>query len=315
MSLGASSAGLDMDALKVNDQFRPGGLFDEFLQLQPAQLSWGGMVSVVGNLIQSHGACLTRLGNLEASIQDMSAALESRVSPMKAPLPGGNDSAAAADVDKLYSVLQLDKPSLDSALHQAEIEGASSHSKVKLLHSLPAFSTLIEDIRDVLVPLSAAPLPADDVVAPESTYSRGAPTPPSSHTHTHAAKHSTGFSGSRTDTRDPSPAGRPMAGLEIIDSIPGSADPLASSGVRVLAVRPDGPAAMGGVRNGDCIVALNDQPVQTRSDLKAVMSACRPNDLVHVELLREGVADSFSVHIRLGLAPGSATPTHSRPVA
>eukprot|EP00754_Rhynchopus_humris_P014739 Rhum_TRINITY_DN14408_c30_g1::Rhum_TRINITY_DN14408_c30_g1_i1::g.88696::m.88696 len=113
----------------------------------------------------------------------------------------------------------------------------------------------------------------------------------------------------------PAAPGKPMVGLEIIDSIPDSLDPLSSSGVRVFAVRPDGPAAAAGVRNGDCIVALNDRPVQTRGDLKTVMSSCRPNDIVKVELLRQDVSEPLVVHIRLGTAPGSAdlaSPTSGR---
>ena len=99
--------------------------------------------------------------------------------------------------------------------------------------------------------------------------------------------------------------GKPMVGLEIIDAVPGSTDPLSSSGVRVFSVRPDGPAASAGVQNGDCIVALNGRHVSRRADLKDVMSACCPNDVVRVDLLREGIGEPFQVNILLGCVPGT----------
>ena len=290
-----------MDALKTHEHYRPGGLFDEFVQLEPAQLSWGGVVSVIGNLIQSHGACLARLTEVEAAVGEMRGAMETQIRRGVSPVQSQPDTVAA-DVDRLYSVMQIDKQTLDSTLHQAEAEGSNSHAKVKLLHSLPAFSTLIEDIRDVLVPLSSGVGSAADRVPPPShqsdSASYGAPPPVQAPQVVHSVR-------APVDLSMPPSGGRPMAGLEIIDSIPGSSDPLSSSGVRVFAVRPDGPAAMAGVRNGDCIIALNDKDVQTRADLKAVMANCRPNDLVKVELLRENVSEAFEVHLRLGTAPST----------
>eukprot|EP01064_Diplonema_japonicum_P035361 TRINITY_DN764_c1_g1_i1.p1 TRINITY_DN764_c1_g1~~TRINITY_DN764_c1_g1_i1.p1 ORF type:complete len:335 (+),score=41.22 TRINITY_DN764_c1_g1_i1:53-1057(+) len=291
----------DMEPLRSNEYYKQGGLFDEFLQLQPAQLSWGGVVSVLSSLIQSHGQCLTRLHHMESAISDLKGCMGPGVpSQVQLPPPTNLEQKLAenkASIDKLYAVMQIDEDELDRALNQAGVEGPHSHAQVKLLHGLPAFSTLIEDIKDVLVPLGdekASPRQPSQIYQPEAT---GQVAKERSYIPTPAVS-------------IPTPAqprgGRPMVGLEIIDAVPTSSDPLSSSGVRVFAVRPDGPAAAGGVLNGDCILALNDRKVTTRSDLKEVMATCVAGDIVKVDLLRENIPDPFQVHIRLGTAPTPA---------
>eukprot|EP00755_Sulcionema_specki_P019071 Sspe_Gene.68489::Locus_40392_Transcript_1_1_Confidence_1.000_Length_559::g.68489::m.68489 len=143
------------------------------------------------------------------------------------------------------------------------------------------------------------------------------PSSPSTSTRTHHvssqmhAPPMTGLAGissmSHASAAPPS-GGRPMVGLEIIDAVPDSGDPLASSGVRVFAVRPDGPAAKAGVQDGDCILALNGRPVTTRADLKEVMAGCAAGEVVTVDLLREGVPDAFQVHIKLGSSAAPPLP-------
>ncbi|KAJ9440581.1 hypothetical protein DIPPA_24237 [Diplonema papillatum] len=315
----------DTEPLRSHDLYKKGGLFDEFLQLPAAQLSWGGVVSVLSSLIQSHGQCLSKLSRIEDAVLDMRESWDERAPPSSSSLQQGQagvlDSAVKRiqrtdeAVQKLYAVLQIEVKDLDSALHQAEAEGVNGHSKVKYLHCLPAFSTLIEDIRDVLVPVgdggSAGGTPQQQQQQQQQQTQR-LPASPGPELKAGAKSYS-GFPVSAGQPAHPPangaaqghPGGRPMVGLEIIDAVPGSADPLSSSGVRVFAVRPEGPAAQGGVMNGDCIISMNDMPVKTRADLKQVMASCRPGDAVKVELLRQGIPEPFIVHIRLGIVPGS----------
>eukprot|EP01059_Diplonema_ambulator_P028356 TRINITY_DN47135_c0_g1_i1.p1 TRINITY_DN47135_c0_g1~~TRINITY_DN47135_c0_g1_i1.p1 ORF type:complete len:340 (+),score=54.46 TRINITY_DN47135_c0_g1_i1:35-1021(+) len=294
----------EMEPLRSNEYYKQGGLFDEFLQLQPAQLSWGGVVSVLSSLIQSHGACLSKLHSMEAAIHDLKGCIGSGGG--HAPLHHQSLTSlerramdTEANVNRLYALLQVDNTELDRALEQAEIEGPNSHAQVKLLHSLPAFNTLIEDIKEVLVPLNEAAQAKQSspkhvqVYPPDIRDDRAYINAPAS---------------LPLPTSVPAPHRmKPMVGLEIIDAVPSSADRLSSSGVRVFAVRPDGPAAAGGVQNGDCILALNDKKVTTRADLKEVMATCSAGDMVKVDLLRENIPDPIQVHIRLGTAPMAAS--------
>eukprot|EP01062_Namystynia_karyoxenos_P057718 TRINITY_DN4887_c0_g2_i1.p1 TRINITY_DN4887_c0_g2~~TRINITY_DN4887_c0_g2_i1.p1 ORF type:complete len:395 (+),score=120.52 TRINITY_DN4887_c0_g2_i1:123-1187(+) len=312
----------------MEDYYRPGGLFEEFLSLQPAQLSWGGVVSVLGSLVRSHKSALQRLDGIERGVMELrqqqqgafgspptdvmrqvESAVESRVQAASDQMLQAQGrlehvldtkiQRARDDHARLLRLLQLEQGAMDDALARSASEGEHSHARVKLLHTLPAFATLIDDIREVLAPFGAAPPPEPAHPAHSGAYGT-----PSSRQHVAAA------SGSpvKSTAGPPAAGGRPMVGLEIIDAVPHSNDPLASSGVRVFSVRPEGPAAAAGIRDGDCILALNGRPCTTRQDLKDTMSLCQAGDVVMADLLRDGHPEPFQLPILLGAATGAGTP-------
>jgi len=78
-------------------------------------------------------------------------------------------------------------------------------------------------------------------------------------------------------------------------------------GVRVLVVRPGGPAEQAGLRPQDLIVAAAGAPVRQFADLAAVMDRASPGDRLAIEVLRGVSARRLTV--RLGLRPAVAAPT------
>jgi serine protease Do len=67
------------------------------------------------------------------------------------------------------------------------------------------------------------------------------------------------------------------------------------------AVVEGGPAAKGGVKNGDIITKINDQTVDTLHPLDAVLSQFSPNDQVTLTILRDG--KTITVTVVLGVRP------------
>ncbi len=67
------------------------------------------------------------------------------------------------------------------------------------------------------------------------------------------------------------------------------------SGLRVLAVEPDGPAARAGVESGDLIVALGAQPVSGFDDLHRLLSDERVGQALELAVLRRGRRLSLNV--------------------
>jgi S1-C subfamily serine protease len=65
--------------------------------------------------------------------------------------------------------------------------------------------------------------------------------------------------------------------------------------VRVAGLQSDGPAAQAGLREGDVILTLDDQPVAGIDDLYRLLSADRIHVPCRVELLREGQRVSIDV--------------------
>ncbi len=60
------------------------------------------------------------------------------------------------------------------------------------------------------------------------------------------------------------------------------------SGARVLSVRAGGPAAAGGVREGDIIVSFGGKPVEARRDLQFLVADTAPGTPVAVGVVRDG---------------------------
>ena len=71
----------------------------------------------------------------------------------------------------------------------------------------------------------------------------------------------------------------------------------ASGGVLVSTVTPAGPAAKGGVKSGDVIVAIDGKPVKDGDQLVADISARKVGSNVQLGLLRNGASQSVTVGI------------------
>jgi putative serine protease PepD len=84
-----------------------------------------------------------------------------------------------------------------------------------------------------------------------------------------------------------------------------SSAPAPEGGAEVGAVVEDGPAARAGLRAGDTIVEIADQPVRDPDDVSAVVNARRPGDEVRVVVERG--AERRTLTVTLGEQPEQAT--------
>jgi S1-C subfamily serine protease len=85
-----------------------------------------------------------------------------------------------------------------------------------------------------------------------------------------------------------------------------SSGPAQEGGAAVGGVVANGPAAKAGLREGDTIVQINDQPVRDPDDVSAVVNARRPGDEVRVIVERGGERRTLTV--TLGEQPEQANP-------
>ena len=85
-----------------------------------------------------------------------------------------------------------------------------------------------------------------------------------------------------------------------------SSGPAPEGGAAVGGVIANGPAAKAGLREGDTIVQINDQPVRDPDDVSAVVNARRPGDEVRVIVERGGERRTLTV--TLGEQPEQANP-------
>ena len=70
---------------------------------------------------------------------------------------------------------------------------------------------------------------------------------------------------------------------------------IGAEAVRILEIEPDGPAARGGLRVGDTIVALDDHGVGGADDLIRLLGADRIGQAIRLTLLREGRIERATV--------------------
>jgi S1-C subfamily serine protease len=77
--------------------------------------------------------------------------------------------------------------------------------------------------------------------------------------------------------------------------------PGGSTNAPTPAVIPGGPAEAAGVRQGDIIVKVNDQPIDGDHPLDATLSEFAPGDTISVEVLRDGQRQTLS--LTLGTRP------------
>jgi serine protease Do len=94
---------------------------------------------------------------------------------------------------------------------------------------------------------------------------------------------------------------RGSIGISFQDTPPSSAVGriygFANGGVLVSTVTPNGPAAKGGVKAGDAIVAIDGKPVKDGDQLVADISARKVGSSVQLGLLRNGAKESVTVSI------------------
>ena len=79
--------------------------------------------------------------------------------------------------------------------------------------------------------------------------------------------------------------------------------PESQKGAYIAEVTPDAPAARGGLRPGDVVVALNGKPVEGSTELTRAVGAAKPGDDLRLEVLREGRRET--VNIRAGTRPAN----------
>jgi S1-C subfamily serine protease len=85
---------------------------------------------------------------------------------------------------------------------------------------------------------------------------------------------------------------RTMLGVNLGGALPNG------GGVRVESVSPGGPALEAGVKAGDVIVAIGNEPVTTGRDLVRAMEAVEPGEKVALGLKRDGKAVRIAVEAR-----------------
>ncbi len=73
-------------------------------------------------------------------------------------------------------------------------------------------------------------------------------------------------------------------------------------------VLPGGPAARAGVRVGDVLRALNDQPVEDAYDLLNRLAPLPPDSTARLTLLRQG--RTLTLDVKVGIRPPVRGPGH-----
>ncbi len=68
-------------------------------------------------------------------------------------------------------------------------------------------------------------------------------------------------------------------------------------GLQVRAMHPASPAQAAGMQVGDVIFSLNGQAVRTREEMRAVLRALKPGDVLQVELLQGGAVRTLAVKL------------------
>ena len=72
-------------------------------------------------------------------------------------------------------------------------------------------------------------------------------------------------------------------------------------GVRVVQVLADGPAAQGGLRVGDLIISIDQEPVRSMADLAAIVRASEPEAIKNFEVRRD--EEIVALAVQLGHRP------------
>jgi putative serine protease PepD len=79
----------------------------------------------------------------------------------------------------------------------------------------------------------------------------------------------------------------------------------ADGGARIAEVRPGGPAAEAGLREGDIVTEADGETVESADELRLAVEAHKPGDSFELTVKRDG--DTKTVTVELGSRPASAT--------
>jgi serine protease DegS len=72
-------------------------------------------------------------------------------------------------------------------------------------------------------------------------------------------------------------------------------------GIELVHVYPSSPAAQAGLRRGDIITHINDQPIQVSRQALNIVAALMPGDVIELRGIRSG--RGFSIDARAGEQP------------
>lgn len=75
---------------------------------------------------------------------------------------------------------------------------------------------------------------------------------------------------------------RPLAGLELVDS---------QSGMRISAIKPNGPAHAAGLMIGDMVVRVNNHDIKSKKDFLSMLENCAPGQCIDIAFRREGLGN------------------------
>jgi S1-C subfamily serine protease len=71
----------------------------------------------------------------------------------------------------------------------------------------------------------------------------------------------------------------------------------AGEGVRLSGVNPGSPAEQAGLREGDVLVALNDQPIGTLKHYADLLRELEPGDVVRISFKRDGALRAIETRV------------------
>jgi S1-C subfamily serine protease len=74
-------------------------------------------------------------------------------------------------------------------------------------------------------------------------------------------------------------------------------EPVAGTGLKILEVSPDGPAAAAGVQNGDILCSLEGRRMARMDDLREALADAKAGDTLAAELTRQGETLSVTLHV------------------
>ncbi len=69
----------------------------------------------------------------------------------------------------------------------------------------------------------------------------------------------------------------------------------AENGVLVVKVMPNSPAAAGGIKSGDLVQSINEQPIRTTDDVQQAVEAARPGGMITIQVKQQGKPRSLRI--------------------
>jgi serine protease Do len=93
-------------------------------------------------------------------------------------------------------------------------------------------------------------------------------------------------------------------GVQMVDLTPELRDQIkqqeklnldSEKGVLVVKVMPNSPAAAGGIKSGDLVQSINEQPILTTDDVQQAVEAARPGGMITVQVRQQGKPRSLRI--------------------